>query len=305
MKNHNILLTISLAIAIGLVTSMQEKVYGQNVANAENDLALLPLSSHSDNIPLEIKLPKDENPNETRGGLKRPINLELAAWYGVTFGDNENQNGLRRFDMKYQRNKENLFFVFYDNALVLDNDAVSAVERIAPIVGAGIKHDWSEKWFTKLELARRFLTTQDDQNIVNLENGYFFTKKFLGKFISQYDARQDDNLLTLGAFIDFEVLRDFRIETGLFHAENLTIAETFNERFMLVPKLKLGKTELVVAAYYDVYRTPDVDIDQFSGGYSLFIFPILKNLKGSLFFNYDKGFRNEITVLSLGVNQKI
>lgn len=231
--------------------------------------------------------------------------MEISAWYGVTFNDVENQNGIRRLDFKYEPDKKNLLFIFYDNALSFDNNFVAVVERNAPIVGVGAKHDWSKKWFTKIELGQRFLTTQDDQYLFNMENGYFFSNKFLSKLITQYDIRQDDNLLTLGGFIDFKVTNSLRLETGLFHAENLTFPDTFNQRFLVVPKFSWGKSELILGGYYDRYRLQDVSLNQFSGGYALFVFPLYKDLKGNVFFNYDKGFRNEITVISFGLNQKI
>lgn len=306
MKKKRLLLLTGLLFAF----SMAGNVYGQQDPLIENVLfsnttsEMLALSSHfvntTHNANNEIKVD-----NENGAVLEGPKKIEFAAWYGVTFGDNENQNGIRRLDVKYEPNKGNQLFVFYDNALAFDNIAIARTERLAPIVGIGAKHDWSKEWFTKLELGRRFLTTQDDQHLFNMENGYFFSSKFLAKLITQYDIRQDDNLLTLGAFIDFQVMEKFRIETGLFHAENLTFSDTFNERFMIIPKLRFGKTELILGVYYDRYRTIDTSLDQFSGGYSLFIFPLVNELRGNLFFNYDKGFRNEITVVSLGLNQKI
>jgi len=291
-----------------LAFAMTSNVYGQQDPSIENTMFsdtsddVLALSSHSVKTITKANEDKTVN-NET--SLEGPKKIEFAAWYGVTFGDNEDQNGIRRLDIKYEPNKGNQIFIFYDNALAFDNNSIARTERLAPIVGIGAKHDWSKEWFTKLELGRRFLTTQDDQHLFNMENGYFFSSKFLGKLITQYDIRQDDNLFTLGAFIDFQVLEKFRIETGLFHAENLTFSDTFNERFMIIPKLRLGKTELILGVYYDRYKTIDTSLDQFSGGYSLFVFPLLGDLKGNFFFNYDKGFNNEITVVSLGLNQKI
>ena len=38
--------------------------------------------------------------------LEAPKKVEFAAWYGVTFGDNDNQNGLRRLDVKYEPNSK-------------------------------------------------------------------------------------------------------------------------------------------------------------------------------------------------------
>lgn len=306
MKKKRLLQLVGLLM--GLVISgalhAQPEPLTETTRVSEASTTMLPPGSHS-NGTLQTAAKKEKAEDEDGTIMERPKKIEFAAWYGVTFGDNDNQNGLRRLDVKYEPSSGNQLFIFYDNALAFDNNTIANTERLAPIVGVGGKHDWSKAWFTKLEIGRRFLTTQDDQHLFNLENGYFFSPKLLGKLITQYDIRQDDNLLTLGGFIDFQVLENFRIETGLFHAENLTFNETFNERFMLVPKLRLGKTELVLGAYYDRYRTVDISLDQFSGGYSLFIFPIMKELKGNLFFNYDKGFRNEITVLSFGLNQKI
>jgi hypothetical protein len=306
MKKKRLLLLTGLLLGLAIASN----VYGQQDPLTENTRfsdatsEMLALSSHfvKTNHKANRKIKVE---NENGAMLEGPKKLEFAAWYGVTFGDNENQNGIRRLDVKYEPNAGNQLFIFYDNALAFDNITIARTERLAPIVGIGAKHDWSKEWFTKLELGRRFLTTQDDQELINMENGYFFSSKFLAKLITQYDIRQDDNLLTLGAFIDFQVLDKFRIETGLFHAENLTFNDTFNERFMIIPKLRFGKTELVLGAYYDRYRTVDTSLDQFSGGYSLFIFPLAGDLRGNLFFNYDKGFRNEITVFSLGLNQKI
>jgi len=304
MKKKRLLLLTGLLLGF----AMTGNVYGQqdplteNIMFSDTTSAMLALSSHS--VKTMNKANEDEKVNNETS-LEEPKKIEFAAWYGVTFGDNEDQNGIRRLDVKYEPNKGNQLFIFYDNALAFDNITIARTERLAPIVGIGAKHDWSKEWFTKLELGRRFLTTQDDEHLFNMENGYFFSSKFLAKLITQYDIRQDDNLLTLGAFIDFQVMEKFRIETGLFHAENLTFSDTFNERFMIIPKLRLGKTELILGMYYDRYRTVDVSLDQFSGGYSLFIFPLVGELRGNLFFNYDKGFRNEITVVSMGLNQKI
>lgn len=306
MKNKRLLPLTGLLLGFAMTGNVhgQQDPLTENTKSSDTISEMLALKSHF------VKTTHKANKkimveNENAAILERPKKVEFAAWYGVTFGDDENQNGIRRLDIKYEPNKGNQLFVFYDNALAFDNNSIARTERSAPIVGIGAKHDWSKEWFTKLELGRRFLTTQEDQHLFNMENGYFFSSKFLAKLITQYDIRQDDNLLTLGAFIDFQVLEKFRIETGLFHAENLTFRDTFNERFMIIPKLRFGKTELILGAYYDRYRAVDVSLDQFSGGYSLFIFPLVGELKGNVFFNYDKGFRNEITVLSLGLNQKI
>lgn len=235
----------------------------------------------------------------------KSLQMEIAAWYGVTFNDAENQNGIRRLDFKYEPNKKNLLFIFYDNALSFDNNVIANVERNAPIVGIGAKHDWTKKWFSKVEIGQRFLTTQDDQYLFNMENGYFFSSKFLAKVVTQYDIRQDDNLLTLGGFIDFQVNNWMRLETGVFHADNLTFGDTYNERFLVIPKFRWKKTELILGGYYDRYQTQSESLNQFSGGFVHLVFPLVGNLKGNAFFNYDRGFRNEITVVSLGLNQKI
>lgn len=253
------------------------------------------------NAQIETEVSKGDDTNEET----RPRQIEISAWYGVTFNDTENQNGIRRFDIKYEPNSKNLLFVFYDNALAFDNNFVANVERNAPIVGLGAKHDWSSKWFSKLEVGQRFLTTQDDQHLFNIENGYFFSSKFLAKVIGQYDIRQDDNLLTLGAFVDFEVQPWMRLEAGVFHADNLTFADTYNERFLVIPKFRWKKIELIVGGYYDRYQTQAESLNQFSGGYAHIIFPLVGELRGNAFFNYDKGFRNEITVVSIGLNQKL
>ncbi len=304
MKKKRLLLITGLLLAFAMTSNVygQQDTFIENTMFSDTSNDVLALSSHSVKTTNKANEDKTVN-NET--SLEEPKKIEFAAWYGVTFGDNEDQNGIRRLDFKYEPNKGNQIFIFYDNALAFDNITIARTERLAPIVGIGAKHDWSKEWFTKFELGRRFLTTQDDQHLFNMENGYFFSSKFLAKLITQYDIRQDDNLLTLGAFIDFQVMEKFRIETGLFHAENLTFSDTFNERFMIIPKLRFGKTELILGVYYDRYRTIDTSLDQFSGGYSLFIFPLVGELRGNLFFNYDKGFRNEITVVSMGLNQKI
>lgn len=232
------------------------------------------------------------------------INLELAVWYGATFSDFSDENGIRRFDAKYEIDKKNLVFAYYDNALTFDNNFFANSNRSVPMIGVGAKHDWSKKWFTKIELGRRLMIEQSDQSMFNMENGYFFSDKLLGKIVTQYDIRQDDNLLTLGAFADVKMNNWLRLESGLFHSENLTIDKTFNERFLVVPKMRWKKIELNFGVYYDIYKTPQERLNQFSGGFSHLIFPILKTLKGNAFFNYDRGFRNEITVISIGLNQK-
>lgn len=305
MKRKRLLQLVALLLGCAIPGNIhsQQDPFTDTVMVSEASMAMPPPGSHSDTKATSTRKEKSEDEDES--SLDKPKKVEFAAWYGVTFGDNDSQNGLRRMDVKYEPNEGNQIFVFYDNALAFDNNVIANTEPLAPIVGVGAKHDWSKKWFTKMELGRRFLTTQEDQHLFNVENGYFFSSKFLAKLITQYDIRQDDNLLTLGGFIDFAVFKNLRVEAGLFHAENLTFSETFNERFMVVPKFKIWKSELVLGAYYDRYRTIDVSLDQFSGGYALFIFPIKKELKGNLFFNYDKGFRNEITVLSFGLNQKI
>lgn len=234
----------------------------------------------------------------------RLINLELAVWYGATFSELSDENGLRRFDAKYEIDNKNLVFAYYDNALTFDNNFFANSNRSVPMVGVGAKHDWSKKWFTKIELGRRFMIEQSDQNMFNMENGYFFSDKLLGKIVTQYDIRQDDNLFTFGAFVDAKVNKWLRLESGLFHSENLTFNKTSNERFLVIPKMRYKKIELNFGIYYDIYKTPQESLDQFSGGFSHLIFPIYGNLKGNAFFNYDKGFRNEITVVSIGLNQK-
>ncbi|TBN06702.1 hypothetical protein EYD45_02115 [Hyunsoonleella flava] len=232
------------------------------------------------------------------------INLEVALWYGATFSELADENGLRRFDAKYEINKKNLVFAYYDNALTFDNNFFANSNGNVPMIGVGAKHDWSKKWFSKVEFGRRFMIDQDDQSMFNLENGYFFSDKVLGKIVTQYDIRQDDNLLTLGAFVDLKVNKWMRLESGLFHSENLAFTNTYNERFLVIPKMRWKKVELNMGVYYDVYKLQQERLNQFSGGFSHIIFPIIKNLKGNAFFNYDKGFKNEITVVSIGLNQK-
>lgn len=230
--------------------------------------------------------------------------FEVDTWYGFSSSDSEDRNGLRRFDLKFIPNAENVFFAYYDDALILDNAILSSVERTAPIIGIGAKHDWSKKWFSKLEVGRRFLSTQDDQHLMSIENGYFFTDKLLGKVFTQYDLRQNDEVFTAAIFGDYELAKGLRLELGFFHSENLTFRSTHNERLLLSTKLQLGKTELLAGTYYDMFKTLDVSLNQLGGGFGLFAFPVIKNLRGKLFFNYDKGFNNEVTIVSLGVNQK-
>ena len=230
--------------------------------------------------------------------------FDFDAWYGFTFSDDKDQNGLRRLDLKYQPNAKNLLYIYYDDALILDNSTLSTIERTAPIVGAGVKHDWSKKWFSTLGAGRRFLSNSDDQHLINIENGYFFSPKLLGKFFTQYDFRQDDELLTIAGFIDYELIKKVRVELGFFHSENLTFKDIFNERVLLASKTKINNIELLGAVYYDMFNTPDTSLKQFGGGFGLITFPVVKNLRGKFFVNHDKGFNNKVTIVSIGINQK-
>lgn len=242
-------------------------------------------------------------------GLKElesgPKKFEFGVWYGATFNETENQNGLRRVDLKYQVNSKNQLFAFYDNALALDNNVLAVQERTAPLVGLGAKHDWNNKWFSKLEAGRRFLTLTEDQYLVNLETGYFVSQKLLAKLVTQMDFRGDDQLASAGAFLDYELFKNMRIEGGFFHSHNLTFSNTYNQRFLLSPKIKYKKIEAIVGAYFDRLQTPQLSVSQIGGGYGLITFPILENLQGKLFGNYDRGlFNNEIAIVSIGTNYK-
>jgi hypothetical protein len=232
--------------------------------------------------------------------------FEIGIWYGFTISNDNNQNGLRRADLKYQINEGNLAYAFYDDALALENKFLTLIEKTAPVVGAGFKHDWSKKFFTKAEIGNRFLRTEDDQLILNLENVYFFSQSFLAKLVTQYDVHQNENIFTAGGFLEYELLTDFRLEGGFFHSENLTLDNTFNERILITPKLKIKAFEIIGGAYYDSFHTPDLSLGQFGGAYGLFVFPIIPNLQGKVFFNYDKGFfDDDATIVSLGTNLKL
>ncbi|MBT8255529.1 MAG: hypothetical protein KJO23_03230 [Bacteroidia bacterium] len=269
-----------------------------------SELNLHPIASFDDTDPFRDSKKAIKNENEVESVYVARPSFEVAAWYGLTFGETENQNGIRRLDVKYTPNSENLLYLFYDNALSLDNNRFAALERTAPIVGVGAKHDWTSQWFSKLEVGRRFLTTEEDQHLFNIENGYFFSSKLMAKLITQYDLRQNDDLITLGGFVEFEVMRNVRLETGMFHAENITLANTRNQRYQVVPKLLLGKSEFIMGVYYDRYLTQTESLNQFGGAFGLMVFPVTGDMRANLFFNYDRGFRNEITVLSFGLNQK-
>lgn len=230
--------------------------------------------------------------------------FEIDAWYGFVFLEKKDQNGFRRLNFKYFPNNKNLLFVYYDNALILENANLSTTERNAPIMAFGSKHDWSKKWFTKIEGGKRFLTNFDDQYMVNMENGYFFSSKLLGKLFVQYDSRQDDELVTIAGFLDYEVIENIRMELGFFHSENLTFKNTFNERLILSSKAQIKKIELLAGIYYDKFNTPTTTLSQIGGAFGLVSLPIAKGLRTKFFLNHDKGFNNKITILSIGINQK-
>lgn len=250
----------------------------------------------------------DSNNQEAKKQLELLTNtnkkFEFDAWYGFVFSEKKDQNGLRRLDFKYAPDNKNLLFVYYDNALILENANLSTTERNAPIVALGAKHDWSKKWFTKIEGGQRFLTQSDDQFLVNMENGYFFSSKLLVKLFTQYDSRQDDELITIAGFIDYELIKNLRLELGFFHSENLTFSNTFNERVMLSAKTNLNKIELLAGVYYDSFNTSTTTLNQIGGGFGLITLPVNKTLRAKFFVNHDKGFNNEITIASVGINQK-
>ena len=231
--------------------------------------------------------------------------FEAGAWYGLVFSNGDTDHGLRRTELKYQPNSRNLLFAFYDNALILENKFLASMESTAPIVGVGIKHDWNEKWFSKIDLGYRFLSLEDDQQLYSLENVYFISDKSLVKLITQFDVRQNDDLLTLGLFFEQLILRNTRLEIGFFHSENLTLPDTYNERIMLSGKVLLSKSELLLGTYYDILNTQSVSISQYGGAYGIFVFPISDNLKGKLFANYNQGFFvDEVMIFSLGADLK-
>lgn len=314
MKQKNQTSSIFKALLIFLICSgtmyAQENLLNTIIQNSlESEYEELSLNFKKDNPVFEEQIENQGllfSKRKSRDNWRaRPINLELGVWHGSTFSDSNNENGIRRVDIKYQLNDENLLYTFYDNALALENKFLASIERTAPMVGVGAKHDWSKKWFTKAEVGKRFLSTEEDQLLFNMENGYFFSSRLLGKLITQYDIRQNDNLLTMGAFLEYEVFKKVRLEGGFFHSENLTLSSTFNERFLLTPKFKFKTTEFIAGVYYDRLNTADLSLNQFGGVYGLFVFPIITDLQGKLFVNYDKGFfDNDITIVSIGTNFK-
>lgn len=303
MKKTN----LTLAVIIALFLSIQP-VAGQNETPDEPIYRLIreldQMDEYASNDADESIVFK--NSNSVASIRRGNEQFEIGIWYGFTFSDENNQNGLRRADLKYQINEGNLAYAFYDDALALENKFLTLIEKTAPVVGAGFKHDWSKKFFSKAEIGNRFMTSEDDQLILNLENVYFFSQSFLAKLVTQYDVHQNENLFTAGGLLEYELVKDFRLEGGFFHSQNLTLSNTYNERVLFTPKLKINAFEIIGGAYYDSFHTPDMSLGQFGGAYGLLVFPVIPNLQGKLFFNYDKGFFNDdATIISLGTNLKL
>ncbi len=237
---------------------------------------------------------------------KSPGKVEVEGWYGVNQHDQGPQHGVRRLHAQYLSRKGNLLYLLYDNSLILDNSFLAGTERVAPYYALGGKYRWTDRLFTKLEWGLRTFTNIPTQKLVNIEQNYFFPFDAVGKLILQFDDRQVERLFLAGIAFDFGVSKYFRLEASVYHNDNLTIANHYNQRYQISAKIYVNNIEFLAGGYYDFLNQGDVQMHQPAGVFFLSSFPVIKNLSVKLFFNYDRGlFENENTVGALGLNYRL
>ena len=236
-------------------------------------------------------------------GLKAS-HFAIGVWYGLSDASMETRHGFRRADLRYQIDPLHTIYAYYDNSLILDNSFI-AQDKIASLFAIGYKHGWSEKLFSRLEFGNRIFRDEKDQYLVQLENVYFFSSRWVGQINFQYDFRGSQQFGTVAAGLNLGLSRHLRIEGNYFHTRDMDNEDIHNQRLVFGPKLLTKSIELSGGIFYDWLNLEELKSQQWSGYFLLGRLQLTRYLEGQFLIQRDKGFfNNNAQIYSLGITYK-
>ena len=157
-----------------------------------------------------------------------------------------------------------------------------------------------------MEVGNRLFENLPAQWVISLENTYFFHHRFIVNAILFYDNRQIEHLVTGGINTDIGISKAFRISLSYFHNRNLDILGSNSNRFMLAPKVLVGKSELNLGFFYDQIQNLEGFANQAHGYFGLLSFPIVRQLDGRILFHQDvNSLIQNSALFSLGITLKL
>jgi tetratricopeptide (TPR) repeat protein len=235
-----------------------------------------------------------------------PSKWSLSFWHGSSLMAMNTKHSFRRFDFVFMPNSKVLLYGGYDNTLVLQNSFLRRQEIKAPMLFLGTKYNFTDKWSSKLEIAKRRFSDSSNQWIISAENNYFAHTNFIVSSHIFYDMRSAESLLTAGLSTDIGISRHFRTMVSYFYQKNFIHTKETNQRILLTPKLFIGNSELNIGLFYDHFTTSETTADSAGGYFLLFSVPIINNIDGKLLFHQDINQVREVSRLfSIGLTIKL
>jgi Tfp pilus assembly protein PilF len=155
-----------------------------------------------------------------------PIVWEFSVWGGST--SNGGGTGLRTIEIAAWPTRDLRFWVRYDNALSLDNPALVRDGIEIPSLYLGGLVNWGAIYTTRLEVGRRELLNNVEQQLFLLEQVVYLpgtTSLKAGGFLGRRDDGRTADL-NVYAGLGFPLGSSFRIDPTFFFTKTGGVAET-------------------------------------------------------------------------------
>jgi len=231
-----------------------------------------------------------------------PLKLEFGVWVGHT--SNGGGTGLRTAEIAVWPKKDLRLWVRYDNALSLDNPALVREGKKIPTVFLGTLSNWGKQYTTRLELGRRNLVGDINQNLILGEQVVYLprthTVKIGGLLARREDSRTDWNIY---AGFGLPLHSQLRTEPTIYYTKTGGLDE--NEwRFLLPLEYRYpGGWQVGVHLALGNLKS---EIPQASGDLwaisTLLSIPISSTRQGYLLVKHEEPPNNEsFTIISLGL----
>ncbi len=229
--------------------------------------------------------------------------LEADIWSGWTRIDDEETFGIRQVQLSYRFHKKITGYLRYDNALSLDNVDFIVNSREAASFVAGSLVGWNKQLASRLEYGLRFVPESETQHLLQAEQVFYLPGMInlkVGGFTAFSNSSLSEWYTFAGAYLPLNEW--LALEPTYFYSRNESISDD-QHRWIVAGKLRLASGfEWKIGGFYGTANLASgEDSKRLSGGYSLVVLPVHKNLWLLLSANYEDGVLNRTTVVAGGL----